>query len=209
MADHIGLYQLATSQAGYFTLEQARGAGFSDQLLQYHYKTGRLMREAEGVYRFRDYPEAYSDISIAWLSLKRRAGNALASHETALSLLNLCDLVPRAIDITIERENRKAAGDLIGVRVHTTSHWPSRSDIASRAGVEITGVCRTLVDCILWGTESGMIRQALQTAFSKRLITAEQLRKEMESRNKIGSRELVERALEESGVEKSVEGIIL
>ena len=208
MADHIALHQTASSQVGYFTLEQARKAGFTDQLLGYHCKTGRFTRETEGVYRLRDYPEGYSDIAVAWLSLQRRTGAAVVSHETALSLLKLCDLVPRAIDITIERprgsQRRADAGDLKNVRVHTTSQMPMRGEIAFRSGVAVTGVKRTLVDCVMWGTDSSMMRQAIKNAIEQRLVSVEGLREEATGREKVGARGMLERALEDAGVEVGV-----
>jgi hypothetical protein len=201
---HGGLFQVASAHDGYFTLEEAQKAGFSARLISYHCRTGRFYRVAEGVYRFRDYPEPYSDIMVAWLLMQRRAGRAIISHETALSLHQLSDLVPRAIDITIDRQSGHLSdgGSLPGVRIHTTKTWPEPNSITTLAGVESTDVKRTLVDCIIWGTESGMVRQAIQEATRQGLVSTGQLRAEALGRDKIGAREMVERALRSLGREE-------
>jgi hypothetical protein len=85
---------------------------------------------------------------------------------------------------------------------------PGRGEVVFRSGVALTGVKRTLVDCIIWGTDSSMIRQALKNAIEQRLITAEQLQEEAVERDKVGARGMVERALEDAGVEASIGDLV-
>jgi predicted transcriptional regulator of viral defense system len=199
MPDYEALFGVASSQAGHFTLEQALDLGVSKRMLSHHTKTRRFTREAPGVYRFRDYPDLASDVAVAWLFLQRRTGRALVSHESALNILELSDLVPRAIDITVDRARRPYADAApVGVRIHTTQEWPATSEILHRRGVLLTGVERTLIDCILGATEGSMIRQALRNAFRERLTSPERLRAAAARRRQVSAVAVVERAIKDA-----------
>ncbi len=70
--DRAGLFQLASTQRGYFTAPQAHAQGYSRALLAYHARTGTFRRVSPGVYRFRDYPaEPHEEVVAAWLALGR------------------------------------------------------------------------------------------------------------------------------------------
>src|SRR3990172_11685374 len=114
--DARALFAIASAQAGYFTAAQARESGYSSQLLAHHARTGRFLRIARGLYRLRDYPSApREEIVAAWL----RAGtDAVVSHESALDLFGLSDVIPNAIHLTVPRARRKLARTA-GVVVHT------------------------------------------------------------------------------------------
>jgi len=70
--DYVGLYVLASTQAGYFTTPQAREHGVSWRALTHHVTRGRFRRVRRGLYRFRDYPSSlYEDVVAAWLASSR------------------------------------------------------------------------------------------------------------------------------------------
>src|SRR5438045_918324 len=116
--DRSGLFQLASEQRGYFTTTQARDYGYSRALLAHHAKTGTFQRVYAGVYRFRDYPSTpREEIVAAWLVLGKDA--AVVSHESALELWGLSDLIPDAIHLTVPR-SRRHLPHLPGVMIHTT-----------------------------------------------------------------------------------------
>ena len=50
------LYEIASSQQGYFTTQQAAGVGYSPQLLGKHQRSGRVRRARRGVYRLVHFP---------------------------------------------------------------------------------------------------------------------------------------------------------
>src|SRR3712207_2473830 len=94
--DRAGLFQLASEQRGYFTTTQARAYGYSRALLAHHARTGTLQRASTGVYRFRDYPSTpREEVVAAWLAVGQDV--AVVSHETALELWDLGDLIPDAV----------------------------------------------------------------------------------------------------------------
>src|SRR5664280_1945725 len=90
------LFAVASEQAGYFTTAQARACGYHWDLLSHHTRAGRFVRLRRGLYRLRDYPSSpHEEMMAAWLATGRES--ALVSHESALSLLDLSDVVPDAV----------------------------------------------------------------------------------------------------------------
>ena len=70
--DHSRLFEVASTQHGYFTAGQARTCGFGTDLLTYHARAGRFLRVYRGVYRLRDYPSSpHEQVVAAWLALGR------------------------------------------------------------------------------------------------------------------------------------------
>src|SRR5215218_8190838 len=100
-----GLFQLASEQRGYFTTAQAADYGYSRALLAHHAKTGTFQRIYTGVYRFRDYPSTpREELAAAWLAVGKDI--AVVSHESALELWELGDLIPDAVHLTVSRNRR-------------------------------------------------------------------------------------------------------
>src|SRR5216683_4139022 len=103
--DSACLFEVASSQHGFFTAAQARTCGFGTDLLTHHTRSGRFRRVHRGVYRLRDYPSsAHEDVVAAWLSAGRN--RAVASHDSALELHELSDVIPDAVHLTVPRSQR-------------------------------------------------------------------------------------------------------
>ncbi len=84
--------KFAESQAGYFTSQQARDLGFSWERLSDNATTGRFNRIQHGIYRLSQFPGSkYEDMFIAWLNAGE---NSVISHESALALYELSNLIP-------------------------------------------------------------------------------------------------------------------
>jgi predicted transcriptional regulator of viral defense system len=138
--DQKALFEAASAQAGYFTAAQALDHGFSSALLTHHTKTGRFLRVARGLYRLRDYPSAPGEETVAaWL---RQAPSAVVSHESALELLDLSDIIADRVHLTVPRERRRLVAQP-GVTIHTTTHLLTDADMISRHGVRLTAPART------------------------------------------------------------------
>ncbi|MCE5316966.1 MAG: type IV toxin-antitoxin system AbiEi family antitoxin domain-containing protein [Parachlamydia sp.] len=60
----INLFEIAESQQGYFTYQQAIAAGYSDKNHMYHIKTGDWVKVIRGIYRLAKYPVACTRASI-------------------------------------------------------------------------------------------------------------------------------------------------
>ncbi len=168
MPDHDSLYQLAEQQAGYFTATQAREAGFSYSLLSYHVGTGRFERVRPRVYRIVQFPSSrHEDLYVAWL----QAGpHGVISHDSALALYDLTDLLPNQIHVTVPRT---ASRRRPGLRLHTKQL--ESEDVTRYEGLPVTTVLRTLVDVAAAGLADEQVRQAIQEALRRGLVARKSL----------------------------------
>ena len=172
--DHDSLYRLAESQAGYFTAQQALAAGMDRSTLRHHARQGgRYERVRRGLYRLRHFPSSPQEhVVAAWLAL--RNGPAVVSHESALELYELSDVIPKAVHITLPRAKRGQRARP-GVRFHTVEHPPSSAEIRRVAGVPVTDPERTIVDSLEAGTQPEQIELAVRQALERGLTTPRRL----------------------------------
>lgn len=179
--DHRALFDIASEQMGYFTTEQARGCGFSKVMLTYHTQSGRFLRLRYGLYRLRDYPSSpREEVMEAWLTVGRDV--AIVSHESALELLGLSDVIPNAIHLTIPRSKRYLRHPP-GTKIHTTTSPPLSSDVTVRDGIRLTGVARTIFDAAEAGTAPEQVEMAVMQAITRGLTTLGRLEVEAERRS--------------------------
>jgi predicted transcriptional regulator of viral defense system len=167
------LFWEASSQHGYFTNTQAHACGFSRFLLARGADTGRFIRIRRGLYRLRAYPSFHrEEVVAAWLALGKEV--AVVSHESALDLLELSDVTPNAIHLTVPRSKRHLPG-LPGVTIHTTTRPFGLLDVVERDGIRVTSAGRTIVDAAEWGTAPEQIEMAVAQALHRGLVTRDQL----------------------------------
>src|SRR5437879_4038032 len=127
--DEDALYGLAETQHGYFTAAQARTCGYGWALLSHHAKRGRFIRLHRGLYRLRHFPTSPVDeIAAAWVGTGE---HAVVSHESALYLHELSDIIPRWIHLTVDRRRRHLR-PLPGVKLHTRIDPPRRGEVVER-----------------------------------------------------------------------------
>src|SRR5690348_2828641 len=98
MTDLRNLESLALRHGGYFDRADALAHGVNDRLLAYHTATGRFDRELSGVYRL-SYAPLYmlDDYWRAWVWSNYRGA---ISHESALLLYDLSDVLPSKVHLT-------------------------------------------------------------------------------------------------------------
>lgn len=71
-----------------------------------------------GPCRYREYPSSpREDVLAAWLAVGKTV--AVVSHDSALDLLGLSDVIPDAVHLTVPRRRRHLPA-LPGVKIHTT-----------------------------------------------------------------------------------------
>jgi len=162
------LFETAGAQDGYFTTRQAADAGYSSQLLLKHIRAGRVTRERRGIYRLVHFPAGeHEELACAWL-WSERAG--VVSHQTALALHGLSDALPAHVHLTLpsawlRRRFRVPAG----VVLHYTDVPPQ--DRTWFGAVPTTNPRRSLNDCAREGLSPELLRQAVQQALRRGLVT--------------------------------------
>lgn len=139
------LYDVAERQAGYFTASQAREAGYSHASQSYHHKAGHWLRDGWGIYRLAHFPHvAGEDLVRLMLWSRDRAGvmHAVVSHESALQVHELSDVLPHETHVIVPKRFRKKPPD--GVVLHRADL--AEGDVRERDGYRVTTPLRTLLD---------------------------------------------------------------
>jgi predicted transcriptional regulator of viral defense system len=173
--DRARLFEIASEQGGYFTAGQASASGYSWALLSHHVKSGRFLRVRRGLYRFREYPTSPREyVLAAWLAIGK--DNAVVSHESALDLLDLSDVIPDAAHLSVPRSRRNLPS-LPGVRIHTTARPLGPGDLAYRDGMVVTSATRTILDAAEASTAPDQIELAVVQAVERGLATPDRLRR--------------------------------
>lgn len=192
---HDGLYRQAEAQAGYFTAQQAVNAGMDRSTLRHHARPGgRYERVRRGLYRLRHFPSSpYEHVMAAWLPL-RNVG-AVVSHESALELHGLSDVIPDGVHLSMPRSER-GQRRRTGVRLHTLNRPPTKAEIRNVEGMPVTSPERTIVDSLEAGVQPDQIEMAIGQALERGLTTSRRLTEAASGRS-ARVRKFVERRLGE------------
>lgn len=165
-------------------------------LLHHHIREGKILRAYRGVYRFRDYPSTMrEEVAAAWLAVGK--DDAVVSHESALDLLEISDIIPNAIDITVPRSKRYLAPPA-GITLHTSIRPLDASDITYWNGIRITSPTRTIVDVAEAGTSVEHVERSVAQALQTGMTSTGRLRAAAASRSQ-RVRRVIEQAIELAG----------
>ena len=142
MADWSELIKVAHAQEGLFSAPQAAEAGISAQLLHHHLLSGRIVRIQRGIYRLKDFPPGeHEDLVAHWLWSRRQG---VFSHETALALLDLSDVLPARVHMTLPIRSRGTRAIPKGLALHFAG--VPADEVTWYGPVPVTGPRRTLLD---------------------------------------------------------------
>lgn len=166
------LYETASAQAGYFTTQQGAAAGYSSQLLFKHIHAGRIVRAQRGIYRLVHFPPSeHEELVTAWL-WSEQAG--VVSHQTALSLHGLSDVLPLQVHLTLPTTWRhRRFRTPPGIVLHHAD--VPQEDRSWFGPVPATGVRRTLTDCTRNGLTPELLQQASKQALRRGLVARSEL----------------------------------
>lgn len=155
------IHTLALDQHGVFSAEQATGLGVDKRSLVTMAARGHLERLAHGLYRDKRAPETkWTPYMRAVLWPYKRPG--VLSHATALDLMELSDVNPPEIHITVPRHFRTKRTPPPGVVVHRADL--ADADVVSVEGLPTTTAARAIQDCAMENLGPALIRQALTDA---------------------------------------------
>jgi hypothetical protein len=172
------LFDLAEQQQGFFTTKQAKAAGFAENTHPYHVQAGNWIREHRGIYRLAKFPISDRPDLVLWSLWSRNRKEEIEgaySHQTALSLLELSDLNPAKLHMTVPTHFRRNS-DIPGIVVLHYDDLPA-SEIQAGPGYKYTRPLRTILDLIdSDAVERTFVRQALRQAVESGLVTRQQLR---------------------------------
>jgi predicted transcriptional regulator of viral defense system len=155
------LKEASVPEYGVVTLALAARFGVSPLALSRYERKGMLHRSGRGLYRFAD--ELPTEADEVRDVLIEYGSQAVASHETALRLLQLSDVNPGFIHITIPRSQRYVTPRR-NVVVHTTSLPIEPHERTVIDGIAVTTAARSIVDAARDGTQWDQINAAVREA---------------------------------------------
>ena len=163
------LLAAAAAQNGYFTTEQAAEHGISRRALSWRTQKGSAERIAHGLYRLPHWPIGADDELYA---LQAVAPFGIFSHDTALTLLGLTDIIPSTIHFTIPEASRLRSRP--GVTLHRSRHG-AMMDRTFRDGLWVSTARRALLDAAREGADPGQLVSAAHDARARAMLTSADL----------------------------------
>ena len=94
----------------------------------------------------------------------------MISHESALAVFELSDVLPSEVHITVPRTASRRRKKL---RQHTQKL--AENEITSRSGLPVTTVERTIADVAAAGLAEELVRQAIEEALQRGLTSEKNL----------------------------------
>lgn len=180
--DRLRLFDVASDQAGYFLAAQGHRCGYSRALLSHHVKAGRFIRVRRALYRLVEYPSSPREhVLAAWLAIGKDV--AVVSHESALDLLSLSDIIPNAVHLTVPR-TRRSVPSIPGVKIHTTARLIGPAERSMRDGMVITAATRSILDAAEAGSAPEQIEMAIMQAVERGQVIPEELRTKASERGR-------------------------
>lgn len=167
------LYELASSQSGYFTAKEASEAGFSLPLLQHHLDADRIERPQRGVFRLVNFPPTDDEGLVPTWLWSRREGTF--SHETALALHQLSDALPAKVHLTVPTAWRKRR---VQIPRNVVLHFADLTgdEREWKGPIQVTTPLRTVVDCSHDAVAKDLVEQATRQGVRRRLFTRQSLK---------------------------------
>ena len=164
----------AQGQGGYFTAKQARRSGYGYPHLEYHVSTGAFERIEHGLYRLADIPVAENDDLIRlslWSRNRADEPQAVVSHESALVIHELAELLPDEVHLTVPPGFRKEPPQ--GCILHKAVLLPA--EVEERIGFRVTNPLRTLLDIAAGTTSQEQLEKAVAEALNRGLVRRNKL----------------------------------
>lgn len=173
------LFDLAVQQAGFFTSGQARDLGYSTRLIHHHKTKGNWEEHGWGLYRLKHFPHSQDEDLVRltlWSRNKAGEPQAVVSHDTALRLFDLSDVLPDKYHLTVPAGFRKdAPSDVVLHRGKLEI-----GDVQQREGFSVTTPLRTLIDVAKNNLSLEQFGLALKQALELGLVRRDTLIKRRE-----------------------------
>ena len=163
------LYQIAAAQGGYFTAAQARQVGYAYSQQHFHVSRGNWLKIDRGLFRLRDFPPGEREDLIRWSLWSRNQKSvpqAVVSHDTALTVHELSDVMPAQVHLTVSPGFRKRVPP--GCVLHKAILTPA--EIEPRNGYRVTTPLRTLLDVADSPLSQEHLNRAVRDALERGLV---------------------------------------
>ena len=143
------LFDLADRQLGYFTSQQAEECGYHRSHFHRFLESGEWIKEIRGIYRLSRYPIQDRPELVLWTLWsrnKRGETQGVWSHETALDIYEITDVMPPKMHMTVPKNFRRAQAIPEPLVLHHSDL--AEQDVEVRQGYKVTTPLRTLIDVV-------------------------------------------------------------
>lgn len=190
------IFEIAESQQGFFTSQQAISCGYSSSTHDYHMKRENWIREHRGIFRLAKFPYSSQTqfvVTALWTMNRDNEIDGVYSHESALVLHDVTDANPNKLYMTVPKHFRRHSKPPYEVELFKQTL--KDSEVIHDRGYKITTPLRTVLDLIsLSKTEERIVIQALQQFYEKGHLT----KKEIEIVSEENTNPVIEKYLKES-----------
>lgn len=172
------LFHIANNQQGYFTSRQATESGYFRTNFHRYITSGEWVKEQRGIYRLGHYPVTSHPELVLWALWSRNQKGIIQgvwSHETALEVHEISDVMPAKMHMTVPKKFRK----WIDTPKHLVLYFANLSskDVIAQQGYLVTTPLKTIVDIFKESKLSeDLMVQAVQDALQKGIISRKDLR---------------------------------
>ena len=163
------LFEAASLQQGYFTAQQAVRTGFSYRMHSHYKQSGQWLEIDRGVFRLAQFPNSPDEDYVRWSLWSRdRKGEpqAVFSHDSALAIHGLSDIMPSKIHFTVPSGFRKRMPK--GCVAH--KGMVPANEKEQREGFFVTTPLRTIIDSAESNLSMDYLQQAIKEACDKGMI---------------------------------------
>jgi predicted transcriptional regulator of viral defense system len=174
------LWNVAVDQYGYATTADAKRLGINRVELAKLAARGGLVNVSHGVYRFSQWPTSAND-HLMEAVLWTRDTTAVLSHDTALNVLDLCDINPTRLHVNV---SRRYPIRRIDTPHNMVVHYDRLDDAQRGWWEQIPTVTPTtaIEQGVRTAVRPDLLRQAIDTALKRAMIdtaTADRLAREL------------------------------
>jgi len=171
------LSETAQGQQGFFTTKQAIHAGYAEKTHAYHVRKRNWLREHRGIYRLADIPTGERpDLMLwyLWSQNRKEVPEGTYSHETALSLHELSDIMPSKLHMTVPKRFRRNSQIPEMLVLHRADL--AKEDIQEMHGMRVTRPLRTITDLLRSRrVDRSQLRKAVEEALQRGLFNRKQI----------------------------------
>lgn len=179
MSTRSKLFEVADRQQGYFTSKQAQECGIARSYFYRKLRSGEWVKALRGIYRLAQYPVSERPelaLWILWSRDKKDRPQGIWSHETALDIHELSDIMPSKMHMTVPPRFRRQIEIPKNLKLHVATL--AETDIEEHHGYRVTTPLRTLIDIVEEGAvPSEQIAKAIQDGLRSGILSLSQLMK--------------------------------
>lgn len=158
------LVEAAQDQMGYFKTSQV---DVERQYIHYHIESRRIEAVMRGIYRLTHFPpEEHEDLMVAYLWTDMEGS---ISHETALSLYGLSDLLPKKTHLTVPLAWKKKRR-VIPRRFELHYADLESNEVQWHGPFPVTTLKHTFADLVEKGFDPSLFEQAIHQATEQGLV---------------------------------------